>query len=70
MRIVFWRFFQELRDVVTVNVSQTNAYGNIIIESITGPIEFLHKFINVTPEHKTSHKGQFFEIEIYASYES
>ncbi len=24
----------------------------------------------VTLEHKTSHKGQFFEIEIYASYES
>ncbi len=26
--------------------------------------------INVTLEHKTSHKGQFGEIEIYASYES
>ncbi len=26
--------------------------------------------IYVTLEHKTSHKGQFCEIEIYASYES
>ncbi len=24
----------------------------------------------VTLDHKTSHKGQFFEIEIYTSYES
>ncbi len=40
---------------------------NIIIESITGPIEFLRKFIYVVLEHKTSHKGTFFEIEIYAS---
>ncbi len=24
----------------------------------------------VTLDHKTSHKGKFFEIEIYASYES
>ncbi len=24
----------------------------------------------MTLEHKTSHKGQFFEIEIYTSYES
>ncbi len=24
----------------------------------------------VTPDHKTSHKGQFFEIEIYTSSES
>ncbi len=29
-----------------------------------------HKCIIVTLEHKTSHKGRFFEIEIYASSES
>ncbi len=30
----------------------------------------LKLFQNVTLEHKTSHKGQFLEIEIYASPES
>ncbi len=29
-----------------------------------------HKCIIVTLQHKTSHKGRFFEIEIYASSES
>ncbi len=27
-------------------------------------------FILMTPDHKTSHKGQFFEIDIYTSSES
>ncbi len=27
-------------------------------------------YLYVTLDHKTSHKGQFFEIEIYTSYES
>ncbi len=31
---------------------------------------FFKQILYVTMEHKTSHKGQFCEIEIYASSES
>ncbi len=32
--------------------------------------KLMHVHITVTLEHKTSHKGQYFEIEMYASSES
>ncbi len=33
-------------------------------------LHYLYHIKYVTLDHKTSHKGQFFETEIYTSYES
>ncbi len=41
-------------------VGKTELTGNVLLKLWT----------IVTLEHKTSHKGQFFEIEMYASSES
>ncbi len=50
---------------------QNNVLYLIKITKLIGKIKYILAYLKyVTLEHKTSHEGQFFETEIYASSES